>query len=106
MILVMTDGSTKPMLGTDGKPVRSASFNKEVARIIAKLEEDDSAFKKLPPDEKRKRAEQRLTGKSSAAAPAADVNLKGKVEASGQAYEPSKYDYRIGPDGSVQRKLK
>jgi hypothetical protein len=106
MILVMTDGSTKPMLGTDGKPVRSASFNKEVAKIIAKLEEDDSAFKKLPPDEKRKRAEQRLTGKSSAAAPAADVNLKGKVEASGQAYEPSKYDYRIGPDGSVQRKLK
>jgi hypothetical protein len=106
MILVMTDGSTKPMLGTDGQPVRSAAFNKEVARIITKMEEDDSAFKKLPPDEKRKRAEQRLTGKSSAAAPAADVNLKGKVEASGQAYEPSKYDYRIGPDGSVQRKLK
>jgi hypothetical protein len=106
MILVMTDGSTKPMLGTDGKPVRSASFNKEVARIIAKLEEDDSAFKKLPPDEKRKRAEQRLTGRTTDAAPAADVNLKGKVEASGQKYEPSKYDYRIGPDGSVQRKLK
>jgi len=106
MILVMTDGSTKPMLGTDGQPVRSAAFNKEVARIITKMEEDDSAFKKLSPDEKRKRAEQRLTGKSSAAAPAADVNLKSKVEASGQAYEPSKYDYRIGPDGSVQRKLK
>jgi hypothetical protein len=106
MILVMTDGSTKPMLGTDGKPVRSASFNKEVARIIAKLEEDDSAFKKLPPDEKRKRAEQRLTGRTTEPAPAADVNLKGKVEASGQKYEPSKYDYRIGPDGSVQRKLK
>ena len=106
MILVMTDGSTKPMLGTDGKPVRSASFNKEVARIIAKLEEDDSAFKKLPPAEKRKRAEQRLTGRTTEPAPAADVNLKGKVEASGQKYEPSKYDYRIGPDGSVQRKLK
>lgn len=104
MILVMTDGSTKPLLGSDGKPVRSAAFNKEVSKIIAKLEEDDSAFRKLPADEKRKRAEQRLTGKSSDAAPAA--NLKSKVEASGQAYEPSKYDYRIGPDGSVQRRLK
>jgi hypothetical protein len=71
MILVMTDGSTKPMLGTDGKPVRSAAFNKEVSKIITKLEEDDSSFKKLSPDEKRKRAEQRLTGKSSEAAPAA-----------------------------------
>jgi hypothetical protein len=106
MILVMTDGSTKPMLGTDGKPVRSAAFNKEVSKIITKLEEDDSSFKKLSPDEKRKRAEQRLTGKSSEAAPAADVNLKGKVEASGQKYEPSKYEYRVNADGSVQRRLK
>ena len=32
--------------------------------------------------------------------------LQTKVEATGQKYEPTKYNYRIAPDGSVQRKLK
>jgi hypothetical protein len=106
MILIMSDGTTKPLLGEDGKSVRSSAFNKEVAKIITKMEEDSSAFKKLPDADKRAQAEQRLTGKSSEAAPAADVNLKGKVEASGQKYEPSKYEYRVNADGSVQRRLK
>ena len=106
MILVMTDGSTKPMLGTDGKPVRSAAFNKEVSKIITKLEEDDSSFKKLSPEEKRKRAEQRLTGKATESAPATNTDLKAKVEAVGQKYEPNKYEYRVNSDGSVQRRLK
>lgn len=107
MILIMSDGTTKPLLGSDGKAVRSSAFNKEVSKIITKMEEDDSAFKKLPADEKRKKAEERLTGRASGgAAPAADVNLKAKVEAGGQKYEPTKYEYRIGPDGSVQRRAK
>ena len=106
MILIMSDGTTKPLLGADGKSVRSSAFNKEVAKIITKLEEDSSAFKKLPDAEKRAQAEQRLTGKSSGAAPTGDTNLKGKVEASGQKYEPSKYEYRVNADGSVQRRLK
>lgn len=99
MILVMTDGSTKPMLGTDGKPVRSAAFNKEVSKIITKLEEDDSSFKKLSPDEKRKRAEQRLTGKSSEAAPAAKTDAAPKV---GDAEEkaPSIAEVKGAPPGA------
>lgn len=32
--------------------------------------------------------------------------LQAKVEASGQKYEPTKYDYRVAPDGSIQRKAK
>jgi len=99
MILVMTDGSTKPMLGTDGQPVRSAAFNKEVARIITKMEEDDSAFKKLSPDEKRKRAEQRLTGKTTEAAPAAKTDAAPKV---GDAEEkaPSIAEVKGAPPGA------
>lgn len=107
MILIMSDGTTKPLLGSDGKAVRSSAFNKEVSKIITKMEEDDSAFKKLPADEKRKKAEERLTGRASGNAnPAADTGLKAKVEAGGQKYEPTKYEYRIGPDGSVQRRAK
>jgi hypothetical protein len=39
-------------------------------------------------------------------APAAVGDIKAKVEAAGQTYDPSKYEYRIAPDGSVQRKAK
>ena len=34
------------------------------------------------------------------------TDLKSKVEASGQTYDPNKYDYRVAPDGSIQRKAK
>ena len=33
-------------------------------------------------------------------------DISSKVQAAGQKYEPDKYDYRIAPDGSVQRKPK
>jgi hypothetical protein len=33
-------------------------------------------------------------------------DLKSKVEQSGWAYEPDKYEYRVGPSGNVQRKPK
>lgn len=39
------------------------------------------------------------------AAPAGG-DIASKVAAAGQTYEPDKYDYRIAPDGSVQRKAK
>jgi len=42
-------------------------------------------------------------GRASASA---SVGLQARVEQSGQKYEPNKYDYRIAPDGSVQRKAK
>ena len=106
MILIMSDGTTKPMMGEDGKAVRSAAFNKEVSKLITKMAEDDSAFKKLPAAEQRAKAEERLTGRAGSTAPAADTGLKAKVEAGGQKYEPSKYEYRVNSDGSVQRRLK
>jgi hypothetical protein len=34
------------------------------------------------------------------------VSVKTQVEAAGQTYDPSKYDYRISPTGEVQRKAK
>ena len=45
-----------------------------------------------------------------AAAPATNTtpanDIKSKVEAAGQQYDPTKWDYRIAADGSVQRKAK
>ena len=37
---------------------------------------------------------------------AAAVGLQAQVEKSGQVYDPAKYDYRVAPDGSIQRKAK
>jgi hypothetical protein len=45
---------------------------------------------------------------AAAAAPKpAEVNtIKAKVEAAGQVYDPATYEYREGPGGAIQRKLK
>ena len=51
-------------------------------------------------DELEKRA-----GMHQTAAPSSD-NIRSKVEAAGQTYEPTKYEYRVAPDGSIQRKAK
>jgi hypothetical protein len=40
------------------------------------------------------------------AVPAKPSELQIRVEASGIKYEPAKYDYRVAPDGSIQRKAK
>ena len=59
--------------------------------------------------------EQELLPVGAAAAPAPNAGrgsaaaasgLQARVEQSGQKYEPNKYDYRIAPDGSIQRKAK
>ena len=71
-----------------------ALYPKEV--IPLKVEEDKPAPAAKP------------TAAKPSAAPAAkvDTGIQSKVEASGQKYEPNKYDYRIAPDGSIQRKAK
>ena len=47
-----------------------------------------------------------LPAKPSALSNKVDSGLQSKVEASGIKYEPTKYDYRVAPDGSIQRKAK
>ena len=81
MVLIMSDGTSKPLLEADGKPMQSAAFNKEVAKTIAKMEEESSSFKKLSEEDKRKRAQERLTGKMSEPTPTAktDVASTGSV---------------------------
>ena len=99
MVLIMSDGSTRPLMGGDGKPMQSAAFNKEVAKIIAKMEEESSTFKKLPEEDKQKRAKERLTGKMSEAAPAAKTDAAPKV---GDAEEkaPSIAEVKGAPAGA------
>lgn len=38
--------------------------------------------------------------------PSALEDIETKVKAAGQTYDPEKYDYRIGPNGEIQRKKK
>ncbi len=71
MILIMSDGTSKPLLEKDGKPMQSSAFNKEVAKTITKMEEESSKFKNLSEKEKRAQAQERLTGKLSEPTPAA-----------------------------------
>jgi len=99
MVLIMSDGTSKPLLEADGKPMQSAAFNKEVARTIAKMEEESSTFKKLSETEKRQRAQERLTGKMSEAAPAAKTDAAPKV---GDAEEkaPSIAEVKGAPPGA------
>lgn len=48
------------------------------------------------------------TAPEAAPTPAATapVDIKARVERAGQVYDPAKYEYRIGPNGEVQRKEK
>lgn len=76
-------------------------------KIVTDLQKQ---LKILPAKEAPKDAKD-VSAAAVAAKPAAtsnkpDVELQGKVEASGQKYEPSKYNYRVAPDGSIQRKAK
>ena len=59
-VAVMGDGSTK-VLG------RAGDFDKSVASLVSKMSKDDYQFSKLPEDEKRARAIERLTGSAPAA---------------------------------------
>ena len=87
----------------DNIKARTSSIDLKLQKATLKPEERDKLL------ERRKEIEMQVrkefpAPKGEAAAPAASI--QSKVEASGQAYEPNKYEYRIAPDGSVQRKAK
>ena len=71
------------------------------AKDVAGMEqrEDELVAKEMRPPT----ASAPAAGRGSAAAA---VGLQAQVEQSGQKYEPNKYDYRVAPDGSIQRKAK
>lgn len=54
VIAVMSDGTTKPL------GIKSDAFNARVAKVIGDMEKNDNKFAKLPADEKRRQAVQRL----------------------------------------------
>lgn len=54
VIAVMSDGTTKPL------GIKSDAFNARVAKVIGDMEKNDNKFAKLPADEKRRLAVQRL----------------------------------------------
>lgn len=74
-----------------GKP-----FNRDVASVL-------NSFVGVVPSVVK------TDGATPAAKPAVTTpanDIKSKVEAAGQQYDPTKWDYRIAADGSVQRKAK
>lgn len=54
-VAVLSDGSTK-VLG------KAADYDKTLSNLVTKMAKDDSKFAKLPENEKRKKAEERLRG--------------------------------------------
>lgn len=56
MVAIMSDGSTKNL------GIKSSDFNNKVASLVTQMSKNDYQFNKLPEDEKRERAIQRLTG--------------------------------------------
>ena len=110
MVLIMSDGTSKPLLEADGKPMQSAAFNKEVARTIAKMEEESSKFKNLSEKEKRAQAQERITGKISEAAPAAKPDAATSTSVAAPVTQadfdklPSGAKYRNPKDGKTYTK--
>lgn len=56
VMAVMSDGTTRDL------NVKSGDFNKQISNLITRMAADDSKFRKLPEDEKRKLAEERWRG--------------------------------------------
>lgn len=75
-----------------GKP-----FNRDVASVL-------NSFTAVVPSVVRQDGGANTPAAKPATPPANDI--KSKVEAAGQQYDPIKWDYRIAADGSVQRKAK
>jgi F0F1-type ATP synthase membrane subunit b/b' len=90
LVLSMPEFASKEKIVTD--------LQKQLKVLPA---ETDAPKKDAPKDAKDVSA-----AKLAATSNKPDVELQGKVEASGQKYEPSKYNYRVAPDGSIQRKAK
>lgn len=88
-------------LYTDAK---GQPFNRDVASVL-------NSFTSVVPSVMRdgNAPAKPTAGPQPAAKPAATTpanDIKSKVEAAGQQYDPTKWDYRIAADGSVQRKAK
>ena len=88
-------------LYTDAK---GQPFNRDVASVL-------NSFTSVVPSVMRdgNAPATPTAGPQPAAKPAATTpanDIKSKVEAAGQQYDPTKWDYRIAADGSVQRKAK
>lgn len=65
VIAVMRDGTTRPL------NISSDQFNTTVANLVTKMAKDNSSFSRLPEEEKRRQAIERLAGSASAAPSAA-----------------------------------
>lgn len=53
---IMSDGSVKDL------GIKSGDYNKQVSKIVTDMGKDDAKFRRLPEEEKRKKAEERLLG--------------------------------------------
>lgn len=69
VIAVMSDGTTKPL------GIKSDAFNARVAKVIGDMEKNDNKFAKLPADEKRRLAVQRLGAGGDAPAQSGNPRL-------------------------------
>lgn len=67
VIAVMRDGTTRPL------NISSDQFNTTVANLVTKMAKDNSSFSRLPEEEKRRQAIERLAGSVSAAPSAASA---------------------------------
>jgi hypothetical protein len=81
-------------LYTDAK---GQPFNRDVASVL-------KSYISLVPSVVRQDSGATPPATPAPTTPANDI--KSKVEAAGQQYDPTKWDYRIAADGSVQRKAK
>jgi hypothetical protein len=81
-------------LYTDAK---GQPFNRDVASVL-------NSYTSVVPSIMRDSNTAQPAQTTTPTAPANDI--KSKVEAAGQKYDPTKWDYRIAADGSVQRKAK
>jgi len=89
--------------------LEAADSNEQVQGTIDQLNQEIAAARAAP-GKAREGLRATVINSNPANAPATPAtpatNLRKKVEAAGQTYAPDKYEYRIGPDGSVQRRAK
>jgi hypothetical protein len=94
--------------------VNENNVNEEVERLKKRAETDPVFKAKFESVQKDRDAVQTARDRLNAweakgpgtAAPAPDASIQSKVEAQGVKYEPTKFNYRITADGSIQRKAK
>lgn len=67
---------------------------------------DSAAVIKQKADARRVAEEAMVKSAGRAQVTRPQGEIKAKVEAAGWTYEPAKYEYRIGPGGKIQRKLR